>query len=141
MKNQGENKNRSNTFDFHQMDGFSEWMDGWMDSLDGWMDRFSGWLAGLLAGGREGRMDGVTGWMDCWLAGWMDGWMVGWMDGWMDGWMGRALPRNFRKKKFGKINVSGSSLSKHPVGFSNAAGVHGALYGAWWCDLPGGVHG
>ena len=37
-------------------------------------------------------------------------------------------------KKFGKKDVNGSSLSQHPMGIPNIAGVHGALYGAWWCN-------
>ena len=30
-------------------------------------------------------------------------------------------------------------LSKHTMGVSNKAGVHGTLYGAWWCHPPGGA--
>ena len=46
-----------------------------------------------------------------------------------------------RFKKFGKNNVSWSLLSLYTIGVSNIAGVLGALHGAWWCDLPGGVQG
>ena len=27
------------------------------------------------------------------------------------------------------------------MGIPNVAGIHGALYGAWQCDPPGGVQG
>ena len=64
----------------------------------------------------------------------------------MDRYIDRALSRNFRKikirkKKFGKNNVSGSLLRKHPMRVLNVAEVHGVLHGAWWCDPPGGVQG
>ena len=42
-------------------------------------------------------------------------------------------------KKNGKNNVSKSSLSQHVVCFINAGGIHGALYGAWWCEPSDGV--
>ena len=32
-------------------------------------------------------------------------------------------------------------LSKHLISVPNVVGVHGELYGTWWCDLPGGVQG
>ena len=44
-------------------------------------------------------------------------------------------------EKIGKNNVNKSFLSQHPMGIPNIAGVHGALYGAWWGDLPSGVQG
>ena len=43
-----------------------------------------------------------------------------------------------RNKKLGNNNVSRSLLSQHPIAIPNVAGVHGALYGAWWYDPPGG---
>ena len=37
-------------------------------------------------------------------------------------------------KNNGKNNVSKSSLSQHVMWFPNAAGIHGTLYGAEWCE-------
>ena len=38
-----------------------------------------------------------------------------------------------------KNNINRSLLSQHMMGVLNVAGVHGALYEAWWCDLFGGA--
>ena len=43
-------------------------------------------------------------------------------------WEDDALKNN-RKK-----NVNKSSLSQYVMCFPNAAGIHGALYGTWWCE-------
>ena len=42
-------------------------------------------------------------------------------------------------KNNGKNNVSKSSLSQHVMHFPIAAGIHGAVYGVWWCEPPDGV--
>ena len=36
--------------------------------------------------------------------------------------------------------LSESLLSQHPMGIHNITGVNGALYGACWCDPPGGIY-
>ena len=44
-------------------------------------------------------------------------------------------------KKVGENNVSESLVSQHQMGVPNITGVHGAQYGACWCDSPGEVQG
>ena len=44
-------------------------------------------------------------------------------------------------KEIGKNNVGRSLLSQHPKSTPNIAGVHGAMYGTWWCHPFGGGTG